>query len=291
MVTDKKAQANRENSLSSTGPLSPRGKARTRLNAISFGLFSKDSVLAAAGENQEDFDRLRIMVWEQFKPRDAVTALLVEDFVATYWRLQRPRRCENAEVRRRLDTAVARRHYEKITEANSLKISFIRSYTALQSSSIAPTERTELGLVLDQTRRQLQEKSLGVKFLVGLLKPIAANARVRGCLSAPEEAMLVATCGLADEDVKSCMLLNQIATKEVEKIKSDSSADKTTVELNKTILCLRLESKIRTLSGDERVLQKLESIEESAYLFSLVMPPAESSERIHRAEAALERRL
>jgi hypothetical protein len=39
------------------------------------------------------------------------------------------------------------------------------------------------------------------------------------------------------------------------------------------------------------VLQKLESIEESAYLFSLVMPPAESSERIHRAEAALERRL
>jgi len=39
------------------------------------------------------------------------------------------------------------------------------------------------------------------------------------------------------------------------------------------------------------IFRKLESVEEEAYFASLVMPPTECSEKIHRAEAALERRL
>jgi len=39
------------------------------------------------------------------------------------------------------------------------------------------------------------------------------------------------------------------------------------------------------------IFRKLESAEEEAYLASLVMPSTECSEKIHRAEAALERRL
>jgi len=38
------------------------------------------------------------------------------------------------------------------------------------------------------------------------------------------------------------------------------------------------------------IFRKLESAEEEAHLASLVMPPTECSEKIHRAEAALERR-
>jgi hypothetical protein len=53
---------------------------------------------------------------------------------------------------------------------------------------------------------------------------------------------------------------------------------------------MRLTSKMRTMWAKEKVLQKMESAEEEAYLATLVMPPTECSEKIHRAEAALERR-
>jgi hypothetical protein len=51
-----------------------------------------------------------------------------------------------------------------------------------------------------------------------------------------------------------------------------------------------LKSKIRDLRVKKDIFRKLESAEEGAYLASLVMPPTECSEKIHRAEAALERR-
>ena len=231
------------------------------------------------------------MAWNQFQPKDFVTAVLVEEFVTTYWRIQRPRRYETAEIRRRLDTAVYRHHYEKISEVDSLKSSFIRDYVALQSASTGLAERTELSLSLERTRRQLEEKSLGLKFLIRLIEPIEKKAKDRGCISEQDEMMLVTACGVEDEDAKFCVTLNLIAKTEKEKMENDASADKTAFELNKTILCMKLKSKRRTLWAKEKALQKLESAEESAYISSLVMPPAECAEKIHRAEAALERSL
>ena len=137
MISEKKAQANRENSQSSTGPTSPRGKARTRLNALKSGLFSKELVVPAAGKKQEEFDNLRSWIWNQFQPNDFVRTLLVEELVTTYWRLQRPRRYETEEIRRRQNTAYYRRQYEKLSEAGSLKSRFLQDWTALQSPSIA----------------------------------------------------------------------------------------------------------------------------------------------------------
>lgn len=71
-----------------------------------FLLFSQDLVVAAAGETQQEADAFRSSVWNYIQPQDPVTALLVEDFVNTGWRLQRPRWCETAEIRRRTETAL-----------------------------------------------------------------------------------------------------------------------------------------------------------------------------------------
>jgi hypothetical protein len=58
MTSDKKVQANRENGRRGKGPTSPEGKAWSRRNALKSGLFSKDLVVAAVGEKQEDYDAL-----------------------------------------------------------------------------------------------------------------------------------------------------------------------------------------------------------------------------------------
>jgi hypothetical protein len=56
------------------------------------------------------------------------------------------------------------------------------------------------------------------------------------------------------------------------------------------MLSMRLKSKIDDMGVTKQIIEKMESSEEEAYLATLVMPSAECSEKIHRAEAALERR-
>jgi hypothetical protein len=109
---------------------------------------------------------------------------------------------------------------------NLLKSSFIRDYAALHSPSPGPAERTELSLSLEETRRKLEEKSLGLKFLIDLIRSIEEKAKHHGCISAQNEIMLPAACGVEDQDAKPCAMLNLIAKSEMEKIKNDESADK-----------------------------------------------------------------
>jgi hypothetical protein len=289
--SDRRAQASRENGRGSKGPVSPEGKSRTRLNALKFGLFSQDLVVAAAGETQQEADAIRSSVWNYIQPQDPVTALLVEDFVNTGWRLQRPRRCETAEIRRRTETARYRRHFEKISEVDSLKCRFMRDYVRVCSPALEPADREALSLSLGETQKQLVQRSLGLEFLIGLIQPIAKTVESCGFFSASAALTLVAACGDGDEDAKWCVTLNQISKVELEKSKKAKEADKTTFEQNKLILSELLKSKMRHMQLNTDILRKLESAEEEAYLASLVMPPTECSEKIHRAEAALERRL
>jgi hypothetical protein len=50
MTSDKKAEANRRNSLKSTGPRTPEGKAAVRLNALKHGLLSEEVLLPGGDE-------------------------------------------------------------------------------------------------------------------------------------------------------------------------------------------------------------------------------------------------
>jgi hypothetical protein len=291
VVSDRRAQASRENCGGSKGPVSPEGKSRTRLNALKFGLFSQDLVVAAAGETQQEADAFRSSVWNHVQPQDPVTAVLVEDFVNIAWRLQRPRRCETAEIRRRMETALYRRHFETISEVDSLKGRFMRGYVKLCSPALGMADQEALSLSLGETRKQLAQKSLGLKFLIGLIQPIARTVESRGFFSASAALTLVAACGEEDEYAQSCVTLNRIFKEQIEKSKKAKAADKTTFEQNKFVLSDLLKSKIRDMQVKTDIFRKLESVEEEAYLASLVMPPTECSEKIHRAEAALERRL
>ena len=248
-------------------------------------------MVAAAGETQQEADAFRSSVWNHIQPRDPVTAFLVEDFVNTTWRLQRPRRCETAEIRRRTETARYRRYFEKISEVNSLKGRFMRDYVRLCSPPPEMSDREALSLSLGETRKQLAQKSLGLEFLMGLIQPIAETVESCGFFSASAALTLVAACGEEDEDAQYCVTLNQIFKVEMEKSKKAKTADKTTFDQNKLVLSKLLKSKIREMQVKTNIFRKLESVEEEAYFASLVMPPTECSEKIHRAEAALERRL
>jgi hypothetical protein len=51
MTSDRKAEANRQNALKSTGPKTPEGKAAVRLNAVKHGLLSEQVLLPGEDED------------------------------------------------------------------------------------------------------------------------------------------------------------------------------------------------------------------------------------------------
>jgi hypothetical protein len=84
-ISDARLAANRENAQKSTGPTSPEGKAKSRLNAVKCGL-TGNTVLFAT----DDFVRYsaHIASYEtQFQPVGPEETALVQSIADTRWRL------------------------------------------------------------------------------------------------------------------------------------------------------------------------------------------------------------
>lgn len=92
MTSDKKAEANRRNSLKSTGPKTPEGKANVRCNALKHGLLSKDIILP--GEDEATLRELGELLRDELQPVGELESLLVDRIIAAHWRLRRLGRVE-----------------------------------------------------------------------------------------------------------------------------------------------------------------------------------------------------
>ena len=87
MTSKKKAEANRQNALKSTGPKTLEGKDAVRHNALKHGLLSQQTLLPDEEKAVlvEFSERLR----SQLQPVGDLEALLVDRIVAAVWRLRR----------------------------------------------------------------------------------------------------------------------------------------------------------------------------------------------------------
>ena len=92
MTSDKKAEANRRNSLKSTGPRKPEGKAAVRLNALKHGLLSEEVLLP--GEDEVALRELAESLRAQLQPVGEEEILLVDRITSLLWRLRRLGRVE-----------------------------------------------------------------------------------------------------------------------------------------------------------------------------------------------------
>jgi hypothetical protein len=95
-TSSRRVEANRRNSQKSTGPRTPAGKRRSRLNAIKHGLCARIPVLPG-----EDADAFRCRVdgfMDALQPRDDVELFLAEQAALAAWRAQRADRAEAAHL-------------------------------------------------------------------------------------------------------------------------------------------------------------------------------------------------
>lgn len=105
-TSEAKIIANRENALQSTGPKTPEGKEKVKLNALKHGLLAKEVVLkeGEGKENQEEFSIVIQNLLNTYLPQGPIEEMLVERIAVCYWRLRRSVRYEAGILRANLDS-------------------------------------------------------------------------------------------------------------------------------------------------------------------------------------------
>jgi hypothetical protein len=98
-TTEAQIAANRINALSSTGPRTIEGKARTSQNALSSGLFSKRDFVRS--EETPEYTEIRDTLWADLHPATLMEKIQTAEIVSATWRLRRCAALEEA-----LDSAV-----------------------------------------------------------------------------------------------------------------------------------------------------------------------------------------
>ena len=96
MATEKQIEANRQNSLKSTGPKTSEGKSTIAQNAIKHGFLSCQSLIK--GESQADFDLHLERIFSEFNPAGPIETHYVGRMVTISWRLLRANRLQTAAI-------------------------------------------------------------------------------------------------------------------------------------------------------------------------------------------------
>jgi len=108
VTTKNQIEANKQNSLVSTGPATSEGKAIVAQNAVKHGIFTKDLIITT-GDGKEDAQEYRELLDGliiSLNPVGQMECLLVEKISVDYWRLRRVLRFESGSIRKQLDTAI-----------------------------------------------------------------------------------------------------------------------------------------------------------------------------------------
>ena len=132
MATQLQNEANRRNSLKSTGPKTAEGKAIASQNAVTHGLFARMPVIP--GESEAEFQEYTEHWLEDLKPVGAMEEFLAERIIGIAWRLRRagqieanlfqPNESQETQPLGRLnryENALERSYYRNVKELRALQ--------------------------------------------------------------------------------------------------------------------------------------------------------------------------
>jgi len=203
----KKAKASRANGSKGKGPVTPEGKEAVRFNALKDGLFTKELIVAAAGEQKEDFERLKDEMWKFFEPENPFEEMLVIDIIENRWRLQRVRRAESISLQKRLEL-ISRSNWmsdllktsDRIQTLKAKFLNSVRKYPVFAADPQRQIDTFNIADQLEDMRQELLSTSVGAQFLIEQLNSVQKEAGSDGYLSPEGEILLLACCGFADKD-------------------------------------------------------------------------------------------
>ena len=103
-VSQKRIDANRRNSMRSTGPRSREGRAASSMNNCSHGMRSTQKVLP--GESQELFDDLEKELTECINPRTPLEKLMADRVILQSWKAKRGDAAADSNATKAINAAI-----------------------------------------------------------------------------------------------------------------------------------------------------------------------------------------
>jgi hypothetical protein len=94
-ISDRKRLANQRNAQKSTGPKTPEGKARSKMNAMIHGVFCQEIVILK--EHLPLYRELRREIIRDLRPQNTIELAMVDKIIECQWRLRRLRVSESVE--------------------------------------------------------------------------------------------------------------------------------------------------------------------------------------------------
>ena len=175
MTSEKKARANRQNALKSTGPKTPEGKAAVRMNALRHGLRSEEILLP--GEDEQALRELDEYLRAELQPVGELENLLIDRIVAAYWRLRRLGRVEAG--------VFMQASYGDVgdLDASTLGLSFIRDGNGANAFSKLSRYETAIERTLYRALHELERR----------------QAARRGADATPPQVLDVEVSGMPEE--------------------------------------------------------------------------------------------
>jgi hypothetical protein len=124
MSSRQKRKQARLNGAKAAGTKSPAGIQRSSVNALKHGLTSKAIVLT--NESQTCFDELHLTYVQDFSPQSGVEMDLIDQMVASQWRLRRIWRMQNAALDLKMDMQEAeiKQKFHQIDQPTRLAVAF-----------------------------------------------------------------------------------------------------------------------------------------------------------------------
>ena len=155
--SDDASKRNRKNALSSTGPKTPEGKARSSVNAISHGLRSGRTVIP--GEDFQEWRGFEEAVVSDLGATSQTEKAVASHVASALWRLFRGARYEAEVVHQNMSEESLEKAYE--AHLNELHFLIRGRYTSAGDVAKAGTEFNEALLYLDWYNNTLEfSKSL-----------------------------------------------------------------------------------------------------------------------------------
>ena len=87
VISNKQLEANRANSLKSTGPKSEEGKLRSKGNALKHGLTARKHLIV--GDDPIEFEEYRDNLWCELQPKTVLQEEMVMQIITTGWKIRR----------------------------------------------------------------------------------------------------------------------------------------------------------------------------------------------------------
>ena len=87
LISDKQQEANRQNAQHSCGPKTPEGKEAVRLNALTYGLRARSTLID--GEDPEEYKQLWDALVAEWQPQTCTERLYLEQMSTAQWLLAR----------------------------------------------------------------------------------------------------------------------------------------------------------------------------------------------------------